>query len=126
MSVFLGLVLGFGVSPRPQLECFEPLPFPLPSADAEAPRDATAPDLEDLEGPDPTEELAVDWIDAEDPRATAEAVSHESFDWPEPEPAFEPAEADALSVHDGTPEATEVPTAAGEADERWLRDHGSD
>jgi hypothetical protein len=125
MSVFLGLVLGFGVSPRPQLERFEPLPFPLPSADSLPTDEAPESEVAALENLDQADELAVDALDVEDPLATAEAVSSESFDWPEPEPAFEPAEADSVALHDGVPEAVSA-DAWVEADEAWLRDHGSD
>jgi hypothetical protein len=123
MSVFLGLVLGFGVSPRPQLERFEPLPFPLPSAEAEVP--SSEQQVEEIGTVDRAEELAIDAIDVEDPMSTAEPVSHEDFDWPEQEPAFEPAEADSVALHDGAPEAISA-QASAEADEAWLRDHGSD
>jgi hypothetical protein len=127
MSVFLGLVLGFGVSARPQLERFEPLPFPLPSIDAaalEEPLDSES-SAETRETPDQAEELAAEAFDVEDPLATAEAVAEESFEWPDPEPAFEPAEADSFALHDGTPETPRA-DASTDADEAWLRDHGSD
>lgn len=126
MSVFLGIVLGFGVSARPQLERFEPLPFPLPAAaEAEAPAEQLESASEVPAIADETDELSVDSIDIEDPMSTAEAVSHEAFDWPEPEPAFEPAETDSVALHDGAPE-TRSNDALAEADEDWLRDHGSD
>ncbi|MFZ4722430.1 MAG: hypothetical protein ACOYMI_04690 [Phycisphaerales bacterium] len=127
MSVFLGLVLGFGVSARPQLERFEPLPFPLPSIDAaalEEPLDSES-SAETRETPDQAEELAAEAFDVEDPLATAEAVAEESFEWPDPEPAFEPAEADSFALHDGTPETPRA-DASTDADDAWLRDHGSD
>ncbi|MFM7806716.1 MAG: hypothetical protein ACKPEA_02150 [Planctomycetota bacterium] len=127
MSVFLGLVLGFGVSPRPQLERFEPLPFPLPPVDAAALEEPSTSEseVETVATVEETEELAAEAIDVEDPLATAEAVPHESFDWPEPEQAFEPAEADSVALHDGMPE-TALADALAEADEAWMRDHGSD
>jgi hypothetical protein len=125
MSVFLGLVLGFGVSARPQLERFEPLPFPVPSADAEAQAEPAEPLPESPREFGEADELSVDSIDVEDPMSTAEPISHETFEWPEPEPAFEPAEADSVALHDGAPEAVPAETLT-EADEGWLRDHGSD
>jgi hypothetical protein len=134
MSVFLGLVLGFGVSPRPHLGSVEVPPFAPPASDAEEAPEADgelALEQADVEASwagdsaDAETELAPDDVEAEDPRATAEAVEHESFDWPEPEPAFEPAEPEANASHDGSPEI-QAPETDGEVEEAWMRDHGSD
>lgn len=126
MSVFLGLVLGFGVSARPHLAVAEVPPFPVEPETAvtgaearSGPAEADA--VEDAAQPDA---LAAEATDAEDPAATAEALEHETFEWPEPEPAFEPAEPDAGASHDGVAVLAEPPI--DEDGEAWLRDHGSD
>jgi hypothetical protein len=131
MSVFLGLVLGFGVSNRPHLEPVEVPPFlPLTESsvdlEAEAREQATDPEADawSESSEDIGAGLALESLDVEDPHATAEAIEHESFEWPEPESAFEPAEAESGASHDGLPAIHAG--ALDDADASWMREHGSD
>jgi len=128
MSVFLGLVMGFGVSQRPHL--VQSLPVEPPETEVfEADALEPEPVAEAIvEAAVPAEgalaELAHEDADVEDPLATAEPLEHEGFDWPDLAPAFEMAEPDSSALHDGAAEA--IVSESTEADADWLRDHGTD
>lgn len=124
MSVFLGLVMGFGVSQRPHLAPIEPAGAPdTVVRDSEAPASESVPDAIP-EAAVASIDLAPDDSDVEDPLATAEPVEHERFDWPDAEPAFEVAEPESSTLHDGA--AAELAVEPTESAEDWLRDHGTD
>jgi hypothetical protein len=102
MVVFLGLVMGFAVSPRPSLEVVDPGLEVWPP----------------LERPD-MEAGADDSVEAE-----AVAMPAEPFDWPVEEPAFEVPDGDSASTPDmASRSATECEPTGSDA---WLREHGSD
>jgi hypothetical protein len=119
MSVFVGLVMGYGVSPRPVM--------PVAEVPTEV-QPRMAPQACDEERAlAETEPVAADaFVEieraAEDAFRQIEPVEEEAFEWPEMEPPFEPSPADAGS----TPE--HVPVLDGEAadPDGWLREHGSD
>ena len=125
MVVFLGLVMGFGVSPRPALpadpevEAFARAATEAveeaPSADEAGAADTDevpsseggAVDVEPESGllaacEDECADLPVETLDVEHPAATAEPVEHESFEWPEAVAPFEPASAESAATVDGS------------------------
>ena len=110
MVVFLGLVMGFAVSPRPVAT----IEMDSGLATAEAPPEAALADGE----VEPGSELPA-----------SVTTPAEPFEWPEASPAFEAPHADAWA----TPDAADLtdralPGGDGEetAEDAWLRDHGSD
>jgi hypothetical protein len=100
MVVFLGLVMGFAVSPRPS----------LPPVDAEP-----------VVWPPVAEEHVEDALGVESSPMPAEA-----FDWPEPEQAFEMPHGDSGPTPDAVACVPEAHEGVEVDDEAWLREHGSD
>jgi hypothetical protein len=107
MVVFLGLVMGFAVSPRPEMT---PWTSPAGSWPPRGPAEPVVESGAELE--------------------SAEAMPAEPFEWPEPTPAFEVPSGDsgptvdAASLHLGD-DLHDASTLEVEQD-AWMRDHGSD
>ena len=138
MSVFLGLVMGFGVSPRPSIDLAgagagaglatgarDEMTTGVTEA-AEPIAASPAGEAADLIAACEAEcaELPFETHDVEHPEATAEAIEHEAFEWPPQQPPFDAAEPDSDAMVDGSIAAAwqgEQPV-----DDAWLRDHGSD
>lgn len=108
MVVFLGLVMGFAVSPRPQMAPWTAAAGSWPPPDLTEPVVASGSEID----------------------SASEAMPAEPFDWPEPTPAFEVPSGDsgptvdaaAMDVDEGTQHAS----AFEVEQDAWLRDHGSD
>jgi len=151
MIVFLGLVMGFGVSPRPDLQ----LPSHAEAFARDAVETASATEAGDVEDGSSSGEAGVDaesgllsacaqecgelpleTADVDDPQATAEPVEHEVFEWPEAVAPFEAGSADSSATVDASiasawreeAEGSESEGRSTVADDEagWLRDHGSD
>ena len=109
MVVFLGLVMGFAVSPRPMAA--------VPSEDLGSwGFGGGGPTSEDADEPGQSPELAVGL-----------PMPAEPFQWPEAVAAFEVPDADSVSTPDVVgSEAWPAPAGDAEDAEAWLRAHGSD
>lgn len=139
MSVFVGLVMGYGVSQRPSMPEAE-VPAEVretmgPQAAAEA---EVSPEIEPIANERPSEEGVESWLpQAEDVGASASDVDRaddaelwaaeslpeeKAFEWPEMAPPFELSPSDAGS----TPEDVPVLEAHPADPDGWLREHGSD
>ena len=147
MVVFLGIVMGFGVSARPEIELGPEAAAFARAATAAAtvePADAETEQAPDDAMPTPEAdggqslELPLETVDVDHPQATAEPLEQEIFQWPEQTAPFEPSCAESGATFDGSVAAawqaeqdavaddgdrTEV-VAGDDAD--WLREHGSD
>jgi hypothetical protein len=133
LAVFAGLVLGFGVSQRPH--------FAADSLDAWAPPESTDEAAIAVGGSaseagateaalaedscSDVHELALETVEVDAPEASAEALEHEAFQWPEPEPPFEAAESDSHASLDGAASVIDA-TIVDQGEDAWLRAHGSD
>lgn len=142
--VFVGLVMGFSVSPRPTLPTQAPevdswreAVEAKVAAEAEAASEARAeaeheaePDSGVAAMDDATDELPVETGDVDGPSATAEALEQETFEWPQVQPPFEPAGSETGATVDGASIASAwqdtVEVDQAEAEDAWLRGHGTD
>ncbi|NBV63037.1 MAG: hypothetical protein EBR71_00900 [Planctomycetes bacterium] len=142
--VFLGLVMGFSVSPRPSLPAQEPdVESWREAVEAEVAAEAEAAAEERAEAAIEAEqvvsvvtadeafdELPVETGDVDGPAATAEALEEESFEWPQVQPPFELAGSETSATVDGASIASAwqdtIAVDQSEAEDAWLRGHGTD
>lgn len=141
--VFLGLVMGFSVSPRPTLVVqASDVESWREAVEAEVAAEAAAQERADdaaIEtdasasvalADDIFEELPVETGDVDSPNATAEPLEQETFDWPQVQPPFELAGSETGATVDGASIASAwqdtVELDQVDAEDAWLRAHGTD
>lgn len=154
--VFLGLVMGFGVSARPVMpmeavggeggeaaersdvqgwrEAVEAeVAAEIESArvaEHEAHVGSDVSEVGSCQGSEGHDDLAVETGEVDAPEATAEPLEHEVFEWPEAQPPFEVAGSESGETPDAgvTPwsEPADDADRAADADDGWLRAHGTD
>jgi len=142
--VFLGLVMGFSVSPRPTLAVQESdVDSWREAVEAEVAAEAEAAAEERAEAAieadhaasvamadEMSDELPVETGDVDSASATAEPLEQETFDWPQVQPPFElagsesGASVDGASIASAWQDTVEVDQA--EVEDAWLRGHGTD
>ncbi|MGA1266806.1 MAG: hypothetical protein ACO32J_06465 [Phycisphaerales bacterium] len=113
MSVFVGLVMGYGVSQRPSMPEAESLDDVGTLVEPQAPARE-----EPLAVIHPAEREDADL----EPWPPEPLPEEEAFAWPELEPPFEPSPSDAGS----TPEGVLLAEDSRADPDGWLREHGSD
>lgn len=154
--VFLGLVMGFGVSARPTLPTDAEGGGPdevagltdvqgwreaveaevaaeiesarLAEGEAEVASDAL--ESESGQASDMQDELAAETGEVDAPEATAEPLEHEVFEWPEAPPPFEVGGSESGDTPDaGSTAWSEFDGQVDQAvdsDDGWMRGHGTD